>query len=171
MKPLLVVGLGYVGYPLLLSLGRKHDVIGLDIDKEKVVRISCGFPILGSQTEADLLSSGNLSLRATSSLDDIPEVEAAFLCLPTDYDEEKRGLDTSGLEQTIAALLAKQPDMAIFIRSTVGIGFTRTMCLRHPKAKIAFFPEFLREKSALEDVLHPSRLILGTIDDALEDLF
>ena len=131
-----VIGLGYVGNAMRAVLSRVHDVQGYDIDPKK---------------------GGELS-----SLKEASDFSSFFLlCLPTDYNEETHHFNTAPLDETIEALYALNPHSRFLIKSTVPMGYCEAIAKAYPLSSVFFFPEFLREASALKDALYPSRIVLG----------
>ncbi len=157
-----VVGLGYVGMSLAVLLGRTQDVVALDIDPERVERVNAGFSTVADRLMEQVMASETLSLVAT--LD--PEVayrDAEFIIVatPTDYDPQKNYFDTSSVEQVIEQARQYNRTATIVIKSTIPVGFTAEMRVERGDERIVFSPEFLREGQALQDNLHPSRIIVG----------
>ena len=158
-----VVGTGYVGMSMAVLLAQHNDVTALDIDAGRVDLIN-----QGKSTVADLeiehhLAEKQLSLTATLDKT-MAYQDPAFVVVatPTDYDPETNYFDTSSVEAVIGDLLAHNETAMIVIKSTVPVGFTRSMKDKFKTERIIFSPEFLREGQALKDNLHPSRIIMGS---------
>lgn len=157
-----VAGLGYVGLSNAILLARAHDVIAVDVVPEKIEMVSAGrSPIIDAECEA-FLASGELSLTATAD----PELaygDADFVIIatPTNYDPETNAFDTSSIEAVIDQVARINPAAVMVIKSTVPVGYTRSLIERTKTTQIMFSPEFLREGRALHDNLHPSRIVVG----------
>jgi len=157
-----VVGTGYVGLSIAVLLARQHPVMALDIDPDRIAQISAGqSPIVDADIET-LLAEGSLRLQPTLDRDAaLTGADVIIVATPTDYDRASDAFDTSSVESVIADSRALNPGALIVIKSTVPVGFTKTMQDRYPRGRIIFCPEFLREGSALHDNLHPSRIVMG----------
>lgn len=157
-----VIGMGYVGLSFATMLSRVYPVRVLDIDVQKVDSINQRQSPIEDRGIEEYFASKELNLFA--SLDPsqvLPNTDLVVIATPTNYDSEQNRFDTQSVESSIEAVLAVSPQAVIMIRSTVPVGFTETMEKRYPAAHLVFSPEFLRETKALEDNLHPSRIILG----------
>jgi len=158
---IVVVGTGYVGLSLAVLLAQRHEVVALDIDEDRVAALREGHsPIADADIERFL---------AQVPLDLTPTTDAAaayagsdlvVVATPTDYDPLTNYFDTSSVESVVDAA-ASASNATIVIKSTVPVGFTTALRERIPDADILFSPEFLREGRALQDNLHPSRIIVG----------
>ena len=161
-----VVGTGYVGMSMAALLGQHNDVIALDVNSARVALINQGKSTVVDAEIEQYLSEKDLSLTAT--LDKAAAyTDPAFVVVatPTDYDPETNYFDTSSVEAVIGDVLAHNEQAIIVIKSTVPVGFTRSMKDKYGTARIIFSPEFLREGQALKDNLHPSRIIMGSDHD------
>ena len=166
-----VVGTGYVGMSIAVLLAQHNHVTALDINADRVERINQG---KSTVVDADIelyLAEKQLSLTATLDKT-MAYKDPAFVVVatPTDYDPETNYFDTSSVEAVIADVLAHNKTAMIVIKSTVPVGFTRSMKDKFKTERIIFSPEFLREGQALRDNLHPSRIIMGS-DDAQAHVF
>jgi UDPglucose 6-dehydrogenase len=158
-----VVGTGYVGMSMAALLGQHNEVIALDIDSARVALINQGKSTVADADIQVFLDDRGLSLTAT--MDEkkaYQEAEFIIIATPTDYDPETNYFDTSSVETVIDEAMALNETAAIIIKSTVPVGFTKSMKDKHGTERIIFSPEFLREGQALKDNLHPSRIILGS---------
>lgn len=164
-----IVGTGYVGLSLACLLSQHNEVRALDVLKDKVDAINQGHsPIKDSEISA-FLASGKCNLRATLNPDwAYEEPDFIVLATPTDYDEERNYFDTSSIEHELQRLDGRDTQACIVIKSTVPVGYTETICKRHPQLRIVFSPEFLREGHALADNLHPSRIVVGIPADHMQ---
>lgn len=162
-----VAGLGYVGMSNAALLSKNHQVIAFDIDKERVDSVNqYRSPIIDSELE-DYLASRPSSLSATSD----PQkayvgAEFAVIATPTNYDPDSNFFDTSSVESALEAILSANPTTCIVIKSTIPVGYTKSIQKKHPEAKIIFSPEFLREGRAFYDNLYPSRIVVGDTSEA-----
>lgn len=157
-----VAGTGYVGLSLAVLLAQHNCVTAVDVVPEKVNLINRGqSPIQDSGIE-DFLANRELDLTATLDGESAyRQAQLIIIATPTNYDPEKNFFDTSYVEQVINLVLSVNPKAVMVIKSTVPVGYTKTLVERYPDAHFLFSPEFLCEGSALYDSLHPSRIIVG----------
>ena len=166
-----MVGTGYVGMSVAVLLAQHNEVTALDVDASRVDLINQGKSTVVDTEIEYYLAGKQLSLTAT--LDKAMAYQgSAFVVVatPTDYDPETNYFDTSSVEAVIGDVLAHNQTAMIIIKSTVPVGFTRSMKEKFKTDRIIFSPEFLREGLALKDNLHPSRIIMGS-DDAQAHIF
>ena len=157
-----VAGAGYVGLSVGVLLSQHHSVYLVDVVPEKISLINQQkSPIRDDEIER-FLSEKELDLTATLS------AEAAYsgadlvvVAVPTNYDSETNYFDTSAVETVVLQALAYSADAIIVIKSTVPVGYTRSLREKTGSKNILFSPEFLRESRALYDNLYPSRIIVG----------
>ena len=157
-----VAGTGYVGLSIATLLAQHHEVVALDVTKEKVDMINNHIsPIQDNEIE-DYLKNKNLNLKATLDKE-VAFKNAKFIVIstPTNYDEQKNYFDTSSVEETIESVLKINPEAIMVIKSTIPVGFVKNMKEKYQTNNIIFSTEFLREGRALYDNLYPSRIVVG----------
>lgn len=157
-----VAGTGYVGLSNAIILSQKNKVFAVDVVKEKVDLINNKkSPIVDKEIE-EYLSNKKLDLFATIDGDEAyKEADLVIIATPTNYDSETNKFDTSSVESVIKQVKRVNPKAWIIIKSTVGVGFTKSVREKYDYEHILFSPEFLREGRALYDNLYPSRIIVG----------
>ena len=158
-----VAGTGYVDLSIAVLLSQKHSVMAVDIVPEKVELINNKkSPIVDKEIE-DYLANKDLNLVATTDGDKAyAEAEYVVIAAPTNYDPNKNYFDTTALESDIKQVIAANPDAIMIIKSTVPVGYTKSIREKFSCDNILFSPEFLREGRALYDNLYPSRIIGGS---------
>lgn len=158
-----VAGTGYVGLSIATLLAQHHEVIAVDIIEEKVNMINNKkSPIQDDEIE-DFLSTKNLNLKATlDAKSAYKDAEFVVIAAPTNYDSKKNFFDTSAVENVIELVMSVNKDAVMVIKSTIPVGYTKSVREKYNTEKIIFSPEFLRESKALCDNLYPSRIIVGT---------
>tara|TARA_Y100000385_G_scaffold287510_1_gene351936 strand:- start:5554 stop:6741 length:1188 start_codon:yes stop_codon:yes gene_type:complete len=157
-----IIGGGYVGMSLGGLLGKKYHVSILDIDPVVVDKINNHISPIQDKDLEDHLLDKNLNISATS----LPEnslkgAEIVIIATPTNFNHSTNSFDTDSVESSVINAIKYSPQTLIVIKSTVPVGFTKTLQDQYPQANIIFSPEFLREGRALRDNLHPSRIVIG----------
>ncbi|WP_417587563.1 nucleotide sugar dehydrogenase [Pararhodobacter oceanensis] len=157
-----VAGLGYVGLSNAVLLARQHEVCAIDIDPARVEAVNAGrSPVIDAECSR-FLASGSLDLRATLDPHEAyGAAELVIIATPTNYDAQTHGFDTRSIETVVDAVRRVNPDALMVIKSTVPVGYTAALRARLGCDNLLFSPEFLREGQALQDNLHPSRIVVG----------
>jgi len=157
-----IAGLGYVGLSMAILLSQKYDVIGFDINQERINSLKQKkSPILDKEVQ-DFLFSYPLKLEFTINNEKAyKNSDILIIATPTNYDPVLNYFDTSSIEKVITEFLALNKKALIIIKSTVPVGFTNLIREKFNYRNIVFSPEFLREGKALHDNLYPSRIIVG----------
>lgn len=158
-----VAGTGYVGLSIATLLSQHQHVIAVDIVPEKVELINQRKSPIQDEYIEKYLSEKELDLTATLDAE-AAYTDADFIVIaaPTNYDSKKNFFDTSAVEDVIKLAIKYNPDAVIVIKSTIPVGFTKSVREKYHCDNIIFSPEFLRESKALYDNLYPSRIIVGT---------
>ena len=157
-----VVGTGYVGLSNAIILSQFNKVYALDIIQSKVDLINARkSPIVDKECE-EYLAKERLDLTATTNAAEaLKDAEYVVVATPTNYDSVTNKFDTSSVESVIEQVKKINPNAWVVIKSTVGVGFTKSVIEKSGFKNILFSPEFLREGKALCDNLYPSRIIVG----------
>ena len=162
-----VAGTGYVGLSIATLLSQHHHVSAVDVVPEKVEKLNNKIsPIQDDYIEKYLAEK---PLNLVSTLDGkaaYKDADFVVIAAPTNYDPVKNYFDTSHVEEVIDLVLEVNPDAVMVIKSTIPVGYTRSLYLKYAKKgvkkfNLLFSPEFLRESKALYDNLYPSRIIVG----------
>ena len=162
-----VAGTGYVGLSIATLLSQHHQVTAVDVVPEKVEKLNNKIsPIQDDYIEKYLAEK---PLRLVATLDGksaYRDADFVVIAAPTNYDPVKNYFDTSHVEEVIDLVLEVNPDAVMIIKSTIPVGYTRSLYLKYAKKgvkkfNLLFSPEFLRESKALYDNLYPSRIIVG----------
>lgn len=164
-----VAGTGYVGLSLAVLLAQHNEVIAVDIIPEKVKMLNNRIsPIKDREIEEYLI---NKDLDLTVTLDGetaYKKADFVIVATPTDYDPVKNFFNTSSVEEAIELVLQVNPKAVIIIKSTIPVGYSKSLREKYCTNRILFSPEFLREGQALYDNLYPSRIIVGAPQDEPE---
>ena len=162
-----VAGTGYVGLSIATLLAQHNHVTAVDVIPEKVALINQKKSPIQDEYIEKYLAEKDLDLTAT--LDGAAayrDAEFVVIAAPTNYDPQKNFFDTSHVEEVIDLVLSVNPDAVMVIKSTIPVGYTRSLYVKYAakgveKFNLLFSPEFLRESKALYDNLYPSRIIVG----------
>ena len=162
MKKITIAGTGYVGLSNAVLLAQHNEVTAFDILPEKAEQINKRHsPIVDTELE-EYLAEKELNLKATTNAEEaFLGAEFVIISTPTNYDPGKNYFDTSSVEQVIRQVLEYAPKAIMVIKSTVPVGYTKSIREIFETDQILFSPEFLREGHALYDNLWPSRIIVG----------
>lgn len=162
-----VAGTGYVGLSIATLLSQHHHVTAVDVIPEKVEKLNNRISPIQDEYIEKYLAEKQLNLVAT--LDGkaaYKDTDFVVIAAPTNYDPVKNYFDTTHVEEVIDLVLEVNPDAVMVIKSTIPVGYTRSLYLKYAKKgvkqfNLLFSPEFLRESKALYDNLYPSRIIVG----------
>lgn len=158
-----VAGTGYVGLSLAVLLARHNTVIAVDIIPEKVDLINSGKSPIQDDYIEKYLAEKDLDLTATlDAKSAYKDADFVVISAPTNYDSKKNFFDTSAVEAVIELVMQYNPNAIMVIKSTIPVGYTKSIREKTGSKNIIFSPEFLRESKALYDNLYPSRIIVGT---------
>ena len=161
-----VAGTGYVGLSLATLLSQHHHVTAVDIIPEKVEKINKRISPIQDEYIERYFAEKELDLIATLDGESAyADADFVIIAAPTNYDSEKNFFDTSAVESVIDLVMKVNPDAIMVIKSTIPVGYTRSIRKKTGSRNIIFSPEFLRESKALYDNLHPSRIVVGTDPD------
>lgn len=158
-----VAGTGYVGLSMAVLLSQNHEVTAVDIIPAKVEMINNRIsPIQDNEIE-EYFATKKLNLKATLDAESAyKDAEFVIIAAPTNYDSEKNFFDTSAVEAVISLVMKHNPNAIMVIKSTIPVGYTKSVREKKGSENIIFSPEFLRESKALYDNLYPSRIVVGT---------
>ena len=162
-----VAGTGYVGLSIATLLSQHHQVTAVDVIPEKVNLINQRKSPIQDEYIEKYLAEKPLNLTATlDGAAAYKDADFVVIAAPTNYDPVKNYFDTSHVEEVIDLVLEVNPDAVMVIKSTIPVGYTRSLYLKYAQKgvkrfNLLFSPEFLRESKALYDNLYPSRIIVG----------
>ena len=162
-----VAGTGYVGLSIATLLAQHNDVTAVDVVPERVDLVNNKKSPIQDDYIEEYLANKPLSLKATLDQETgYRDAEFVVIAAPTNYDSQKNFFDTSAVESVIDAVLKVNPEAVMVIKSTIPVGYTRSLYVKYRKQgvmkfNLLFSPEFLRESKALYDNLYPSRIIVG----------
>ena len=163
-----VAGTGYVGLSLAVLMAQHHQVYAVDVIQAKVDMINQRKSPIQDEYIEKYLAEKALNLTATMDAKlAYSNADFVIIAAPTNYDSKKNYFDTSAVEAVIQLVLEYNPEAIIIIKSTIPVGYTKSIREKFGSRNIIFSPEFLRESKALYDNLYPSRIIVGTdMEDA-----
>lgn len=162
-----VAGTGYVGLSIATLLAQHHQVVAVDVIPEKVDMLNRKESPIQDEYIEKYLAEKPLNLTATlDGAKAYQEAEFVVIAAPTNYDPVKNYFDTHHIEDVIDLVLSVNPDAIMVIKSTIPVGYCRSLYVKYArkgikKFNLLFSPEFLRESKALYDNLYPSRIIVG----------
>ena len=165
-RKIAVAGTGYVGLSLAVLLAQHNKVKAVDIIPEKVELINNKKSPIQDEYIEKYLAEKELDLTATLDAEEAyKDAEYVIIAAPTNYDSKKNYFDTSAVETVIKLVMNSNPDAIMVIKSTIPVGYTKSVREKYQTKNILFSPEFLRESKALYDNLYPSRIIVGTDEE------
>lgn len=158
-----VAGTGYVGLSIATLLSQHHEVHAVDVIPEKVEKLNNKISPIQDEYIEKYLSEKDLNLVATLDAEEAyTDAEFVVIAAPTNYDSQTQYFDTSAVENVIELVMKYNPNAIMVIKSTIPVGYTKSVREKFGSKNILFSPEFLRESKALYDNLYPSRIIVGT---------
>lgn len=164
-----VAGTGYVGLSIAILLSQHHKVWAVDIVPEKIDKINKRISPIQDEFIEKYFMEKNLNLTATlDAKEAYSSADFVVISTPTDYDIRTQHFDTTAVENVINLVMQYNPEAVMVIKSTIPVGFTKSIRNKTGCRNIIFSPEFLRESKALYDNLYPSRIIVGCDDETLE---
>lgn len=157
-----VAGVGYVGLSIAVLLAQHNEVLAVSTTPSKVDLINSGKSPIVDKEISEYLKNGKLNLTATLDKEGAyKNAEIIIVATPTNYDPNLNYFDTSSVEEVIGIAMQVNPTATIVVKSTVPVGYTKSLRQKYNCDNIIFSPEFLREGKALYDNLYPSRIVVG----------
>lgn len=158
-----VAGTGYVGLSLATLLAQHNKVVAVDVVQEKVDLINNKKSPIQDTEIQEFLANKKLNLVATTDgKSAYKDADFVIIATPTNYDPKLNFFDTKFVEQVIELVTKENPNAIMIIKSTIPVGYTKSVREKYNTKNIIFAPEFLRESKALYDNLYPSRIVVGT---------
>ena len=162
---ILVIGLGYVGTANAVLLSQHNEVVCYDLNNDRINKINNKKSPIEDKQASKFLSQKNLNLKGVSEFPSHNDFDFVIIATPTNYDTDTNNFDTSTVELCIEQLNSQNSKATIIIRSTLPVGFIKSVKKKYSNQEIIFVPEFLREGKALHDSLYPSRIVVGSHSD------
>ena len=158
-----VAGMGYVGLSIAVLLSHHHKVFAVDVVPEKIELVNNRKSPIQDDYIEKYLSEKELDLTATlDAKKAYSNADFVVIAAPTNYDSTTQHFDTFAVEAVIKSVMEYNPNALMVIKSTIPVGYTKSIREKMGSKNIIFSPEFLRESKALYDNLYPSRIIVGT---------
>ena len=157
-----VAGAGYVGLSIATLLAQNNEVKLVDVIPEKVDKVNARISPIQDDYIEKYFKEKELNLVATlDGASAYKDADFVVIAAPTNYDPVKNFFDTRAVEQVVELTLSVNKNAFMVIKSTIPVGYTKSIRKKYNTNSILFSPEFLRESKALEDNLYPSRIIVG----------
>ena len=161
-----VVGLGYVGLSMACLLARHNEVVGLDVDADRIDLLRGGESPIHDADIQRVLAGEDLALTFTTDpAEAYAGAEFVIIATPTNYDEVTNYFNTGSVEAVVSDVMRLAPEATMVIKSTIPVGYVADVRSRMGTDNVVFSPEFLREGRALHDNLNPSRIVVGEDSD------